>query len=187
MSAIARSGDFMNQHYTRTAIALHWIIGVLVVTALVIGLVMTDMHASPAKLQAFSWHKWIGITVLALFFVRALWRLTHPAPAPLPMPDWQRYAAQAGHLLLYLLLLVQPLTGWLYSSAAGHPVVWFGLLPLPDLVAKNAALAPSLRELHETCAWLLVTVIALHVLAALKHHYVDHDDTLRRMLRWRAS
>lgn len=176
-----------SQFYTRTAVALHWMVGALVATAFVLGWIMADMHTSPLKLEMFSLHKWIGITVLALFFVRLLWRLTHPAPPALPMAAWQHHAAQAAHGLLYALLLIQPLTGWLYSSASGHPVVFLGILPLPDLIAKNPTLAPSLRELHETCAWVMVTVIGLHVLAALKHHYVDHDDTLRRMLRWRAG
>ena len=177
----------MTEHYTRTAVALHWMVGTLVLAAVVIGLIMADMHTSPTKVELFSYHKWIGITVLALFFVRVLWRFTHPAPPLLPMAAWQHYVAQASHGLLYALLLVQPLTGWLYSSAAGHSVVYLGLVPLPDLVAKNSALAPSLKEVHETGAWILITVIGLHVLAALKHHYVDHDDTLRRMLRWRAN
>jgi cytochrome b561 len=113
--------------------------------------------------------------------------MRHPAPAPVPMPAWQRFASHAGHGLLYLLLLVQPLTGWLFSNAAGHSIVYLGLIPLPDLVAKNAALADNLKELHEACAWVLVVVAGLHILAALKHHYVDHDDTLQRMLRWRAG
>ena len=177
----------MSEHYTRTAVALHWFVGALVLTALTIGWIMGDMHTSPLKVELFSWHKWIGITVLALFFVRVLWRLRHPAPPLLPMAAWQHYAAQAAHGMLYALLLVQPLTGWLYSSAAGHSVVYLGLVRLPDLVGKNPVLAPSLREVHETGAWLLAVFIGLHALAALKHHYVDHDDSLRRMLRWRAG
>ena len=177
----------MSEHYTRTAVALHWMVGALVLAALVIGWIMADMHTSPTKVEMFSVHKWIGITVLLLFFVRVLWRLTHPAPPLVPMAAWQQYGARAAHGLLYAMLLVQPLTGWLYSSAAGHPVVYLGLVPLPDLVHKNPALAPSLKEVHETCAWILAVVAGLHALAALKHHYVDRDDTLRRMLRWRVG
>lgn len=177
----------MNENYTRTAVALHWIIAALIAMALTLGWFMTDMATSPAKLRVYDWHKWTGITVLTLFFVRALWRLTHAAPAPVPMPPWQRYAAQAGHGLLYALLLLQPLSGWLFSNAAGHSIVYLGLIPLPDLVAKNASLADNLKELHEASAWVLVVIIGLHILAALKHHYVDHDDTLRRMLRWRTG
>ena len=177
----------MGENYTRTAVALHWTVGALVVTALVMGWFMTDMATSPTKVQVYSWHKWIGITVLALFFVRALWRLTHPAPAPLPRPAWQGFAVGAVHGLLYALLLAQPLIGWLFSNAAGRSIVYLGLIPLPDLVAKNKPLADTLREVHEAGAWVLAIAIGLHVMAALKHHYVDHDDTRRRMLRWRAN
>ena len=177
----------MREHYTRTAVALHWSVAALVITALAVGWLMTDMPTSPVKLQVYSWHKWIGITVLMLFFVRALWRLRHPTPAPVPMPAWQRLAAQALHGLLYVLLLLQPLSGWLFSNAAGRSIIYLSLIPLPDLVAKNKPLADSLHELHEAGAWLLAIAVGLHLLAALKHHYVDHDDTLRRMLRWRAG
>jgi cytochrome b561 len=151
------------------------------------GWIMTDMASSPQKLRVYDWHKWTGITILALFFVRALWRLTHPAPALLPMAAWQRRSAQFLHVFLYVMLLVQPITGWLYSNAAGRPIVYLGLVPLPTLVAKDKALAASLKELHETGAVVLAIAVGLHLLAALKHHYIDRDDTLRRMWRWRTG
>jgi cytochrome b561 len=177
----------MKENYTRTAVALHWIVAALIAMALILGWYMTDMKTSPAKMRVYDWHKWIGVTVLALFFVRALWRMRHPAPPPVPMPAWQTFASHAVHGLLYVMLLVQPLTGWLFSNAAGHSIVYLGLVPLPDLLAKNPPLAHNLKELHEACAWVLVVIVGLHILAALKHHYVDHDDTLQRMLRWRAG
>ena len=177
----------MTDSYTRTAITLHWTVSALVITALAMGWIMTDMAISPLRLQVYSWHKWIGITVLALFFVRALWRLTHPAPAPLPMPAWQRYAAQFLHGFLYAMLLVQPITGWLFSNASGRAIVYLGLIPLPNLVGKDKALAGILREVHSTGGLVLAIAVGLHLLAALKHHFIDRDDTLRRMLRWQAS
>jgi len=177
----------MTDGYTRTAIALHWTVGALVVTALAMGWIMTDMASSPLKLEVFSWHKWIGVTILALFFVRALWRLTHRAPALVPMPAWERSAALFSHGLLYLMLLVQPLTGWLYSNAAGRPIVYLGLIPLPNLVDKDRDVAATLKSLHDAGGVVLATLVGLHLLAALKHHFFDRDDTLRRMLRWRAS
>ena len=175
----------MPQHYTRTAIALHWAVAALVITAFAMGWIMTGMAISPLKLKVFSWHKWLGVTVLALFFIRGLWRLTHAPPPLLPMPAWQRLTAHALHGLLYLLILVQPLTGWLYSNAAGYPIVYLKLIPLPNLVAKDKALADTFEKLHGTGAVILATAIGLHLLAALKHHLIDRDDTLRRMLRWR--
>jgi cytochrome b561 len=177
----------MSVTYTRTAIALHWVVSGLVITLLAVGWLMTDMAASPAKLQVYSWHKWGGITALGLFFVRSLWRFTHPVPAPLPGPAWQQKLAETMHALLYALLLVQPLTGWLFSSAAGRQVVYLNLVPLPNLVAKNPALGAVFKDLHDNGATLLAIVIGLHALGALKHHFVDRDDTLRRMWHWRAD
>jgi len=177
----------MTDRYTRTAIALHWTIGALVIIALCVGWIMTDMDRTPLRLQVFDWHKWIGVTVLTLMFVRVLWRATHPAPALLPMPSWQRQAALLSHGLLYVMLLVQPITGWIYSNAAGRPIVYLGLVPLPNLVEKNRGLAHTFRELHSDGAVVLAILVGLHLLAALKHHFIDRDDTLRRMLRWRAG
>jgi cytochrome b561 len=177
----------MTTGYTRTAVALHWIVAALVITAIAFGWTMTEMVFSPLKLRLYNWHKWVGATVLILMFVRTLWRLVHPAPAPLPMPAWQRLSARALHGLLYVMLLVQPLTGWIFSNAEGFPVVYLGLIPLPNLVGKDKALGEFVKELHSVGGWVIAVAIGLHVLAAIKHHYVDHDDTLRRMLRWQAN
>lgn len=173
--------------YTRTAIALHWLIAGLIVCAFALGMVMTDLAMSPQKLKFFAWHKWLGITVLGLSAIRAAWRLLHAAPTPVAMPAWQRQASTFTHLFLYALLFLVPLSGWTYSSASGYPVVYLGLVQLPDLVAKDKVLAESLMELHETLAWLLCALFVVHVAAALKHHLIDRDDTLRRMLPWRSS
>ncbi len=177
----------MTTAYTRTAVALHWIVAALVITAIAMGWTMSDMVFSPLKLRLFNWHKWIGVTVLALLFVRLLWRVSHPPPAPLPMPAWQRLSAQILHGALYLMLLVQPLTGWIYTNASGIPIVYLGLIPLPSLVHKDKALAEFVKEIHSAGGWVLAVAIGLHVLAAIKHHCFDRDDTLRRMLRWQSS
>jgi cytochrome b561 len=168
--------------YTKPAIALHWLIAVLIVGAFALGWIMTDMSISPLKLRMFNWHKWVGITVLALVVVRTIWRLTHPAPLFLPMPAWQKVAAHGLHFVLYVLMFLQPLSGWVYSNAAGYPIVYFGVIHLPTLVAKDKALADVMRERHELIGWLLLACIVLHVLAGLKHQFIDRDGTLRRML-----
>ncbi len=177
----------MTTAYTRTTVALHWIVAALVITAIALGWVMTELTFSPLKLRLFNWHKWIGVTVLALMVVRSLWRLWHPPPAPLPTPAWQRLSAQAIHAIFYLMLLVQPLTGWIFSNAEGVPVVYLGLMPLPNLVDKDKVFGAFVKELHEAGGWVLAVLIGLHLLAAIKHHFFDRDDTLRRMLRWRAG
>lgn len=172
------------EHYTRTAVALHWLIAGLIICAFVLGWVMTELAISPLKLRMFNWHKWVGISVLGLAAIRGIWRLTHRAPALLPMPSWQRLAAHTLHGLLYVFMFLQPISGWLYSNATGYPIVYLGMIPLPNLVSKNKELAHSLEELHETLGWILLVMLVLHALAALKHHFVDRDNTLRRMLPW---
>ena len=176
-----------SQAYTRTAVALHWLIAGLISAGFLLGANMTELHMSPKKLRWYSYHKWIGITVLALVVIRLVWRLTHRPPPDEPMPHWQRLAAHLTHGLLYLLMVCTPLVGWLYSSASGYPVVYLKLWQLPDLVAKNAALAKVLVQVHGYLAWTLLWVVVLHAAAALKHHFIDRDETLRRMLAWRPS
>jgi cytochrome b561 len=170
--------------YTRTAVALHWFIALLITAGFTLGATMTDLHMSPRKLKLYSYHKWIGITVLGLVLIRLLWRLTHPAPPDEPMPRWQRIAAHVTHWLLYLLMIATPIVGWLYSSASGYPVVYLKLWQLPDLVAKNKKLADVLVQVHGLLAWTLFCLVLLHVAAALKHHFLDRDATLKRMLAW---
>jgi cytochrome b561 len=172
-------------HYTRTAVGLHWLIAGLILAALFMGWTMTAMEITPGKLQLYNYHKWVGVTVLALALLRLGWRFTHRPPAMEPMPGWQRIAAHAGHALLYLLLLAVPLSGWAYSNASGYAIVYLGKLPLPDLVERDKVLAAQLVEVHGTLAVVLAVSVALHVLAALEHHFVRKDRTLRRMLSWR--
>lgn len=169
--------------YTNTAIALHWLTFALIAFGFALAVYMTGLPLSPRKLEYFSWHKWIGVTVFMLVVTRLVWRLTHPAPAlPAMMPAWQQRAAALIHAALYALLLVIPPTGWLYSSAAGVPTVYLGLLQLPDLLAKDKALAEQFKLVHVTLNYTMLTLIVIHAAAALKHHFVDRDGVLRRML-----
>ena len=172
--------------YTRTAVTLHWGMAALMTAGFALGLYVSDLPGfSPRYLRLVAYHKWIGITVLGLAALRAAWRLLHAAPALPAMPPWQAFAARLTHGLLYALIFVVPLAGWLFSSAKGFPVVYLGLWQLPDLVHKDKLLAGLLGQLHASFAWAAFYVVLLHAAAALKHHFIDHDDTLRRMLRWR--
>ncbi len=173
----------MLTEYTRTAIALHWIIAALILAALPLGLIMTGLPLSPQKLKFYAWHKWLGVTVFVLAVVRLLWRVRHPPP-PLPasVPAWQRSAASVLHACLYVLMLAIPLAGWLMSSAKGFQTVYLGILPIPDLIAKDEALGKTLATVHAWLAYALIALLMVHVAAALKHHFIDRDDVLRRML-----
>ena len=123
------------------------------------------------------------MAIFLLVLIRLAWRVTHRPPLPpASMPAWQHSAASIAHFFLYVLTLAIPVSGWLMSSASGFQVVYLGQIPIPDLLAKNKAMADQLKELHEALNWLMVLVVALHVAAALKHHLVDRDDVLRRML-----
>lgn len=172
-----------NQRYTAPAIALHWLVALGMLGAFVVGVYMHDLPLSPWKLKIYSYHKWVGVTVFLLALIRILWRLGHRPPAlPLAMPAWQRVAAEGMHHLLYLLMFAIPLTGWLMSSAKGFQTVYLGLLPLPDLLAKNPTLGGQLKEVHEALNFLMIALVAGHAGAAIKHHLMDKDDVLTRML-----
>ena len=170
--------------YTRTAIALHWLAGALILCGFTLGLWMTNLPIAPRTLRIYGYHKWIGITVFLLAVARLAWRHAHPPPPPVAMPDWQVRAAAATHALLYALMLAIPLSGWIYSSATGVQVVYLGLVPLPDLVPKDKTLAAVLKAVHGTLNFTLLALVIVHSGAALKHHFVDRDAALRRMLPW---
>jgi cytochrome b561 len=175
----ARGGP---ERYGRPAIVLHWVTAALIIANWLLGLSMVPMHISPRKLQWYLVHKSIGLTVLLLSSLRLGWRAVRPPPPPVAMPRWQRRAASASHALLYVLLFAIPLSGWLYSSATGVQVVYLGVLPLPNLVPKDRALGDALRLVHVSLNALLFVVFCLHVAAAIKHHVVDRDAALVRIL-----
>ena len=173
--------------YTPVAILLHWVLGLSILGLFGVGVYMTDLPFSPWRLKLYNWHKWAGVTILVLSVVRLLWRLTHRPPAlpplvTLAMPAWQIRAYHATHHLMYALFLIVPLIGWAYSSAAGFPVVWFGQIPLPDLLPVNKEFAALIKPLHEISAVALVGLAGLHIAAALKHQLIDRDGLLQRML-----
>lgn len=173
--------------YTATAMALHWLLALALVGIFAVGLYMTSLPFSPARLKLYNWHKWAGVSILALSALRLLWRLTHrppalPAAVQADMPRWQQVAHHATHHLLYLLFFAVPLIGWAYSSAAGFPIVFLGLVPLPNFVPVDPDLAELIKPWHQISAYALAALVVLHVAAALKHHVIDRDGLLARML-----
>jgi cytochrome b561 len=171
-----------SKRYTTLAIALHWVLGAALVASFMVGQYMTDLPFSPQRLKLFNWHKWAGISILALSLLRLVWRLTHRPPADVPMPRWQQRAARITHGALYVLFFATPLAGWAYSSAAGFPIVWFGVLPLPDWVSVSKPLADAAKAVHSALAWCMAGLAVLHVAAALKHHFAHRDGLLARMI-----
>lgn len=173
--------------FSAGAIFLHWLMALGLISAWVMGIYMVNMAGfSPLKLKLFNWHKWLGVCLLTLALIRLLWRLTHPAPAlPASMPRWEQLAAKSSHHLLYLLMFLLPLSGYLYSLAAGYPIVLFGWLPLPVLFGKAPEWSPILEQTHQLLAYALAALVVMHGAAALKHHWFDKDQVLRQMLpRW---
>ena len=165
---------------------LHALVAVLVLSLFALGLYMADLPLSPQKLKLYSYHKWAGVTVFLLALARVLWRIGHQPPAFAPsLSAFQQRAAGAGHALLYVLMVIVPLSGWLMSSAKGFQTVWFGVLPLPDLLAMDKVLGDTLLVLHQYLNYAFMAVVAGHVAMALKHHFIDGDGSLRRMFYFR--
>lgn len=178
------SADDERHAYTGGAIALHWVIAALIFGGFALGWAMTRIPGiTPDKLRFYSWHKWIGLTVLALAVLRILWRLTHRAP-PLPdsMSNWQRRAANLGHFMLYVLMIAIPVSGYLYSSASNIPVVYLGVVPLPPIIAPDPVHKAWFKAVHIALDYGLFALVAGHVTAAVKHHWFDGDGLLYRML-----
>lgn len=170
------------QRWGSISIGLHWLTALLIVGLSTVGLVMTELPNSPLKMQIYALHKSFGLTVLALTLMRLAWRLIAGTPDDLPGPRLQRLAAKTVHGLMYFLLLAMPLSGWLFNSAAGFPLRWFNLVQLPKLfTGYNPGLKDFAHDLHETGFYLLAALLLVHAGAALFHHYVVKDDTLKRM------
>ena len=174
------------ERYSLTAVVLHWVLGLVLVGLFAMGLYMAELPISPWRLKLFNWHKWAGICVLMLSVGRLVWRITH-RPPPLPvdiqndMPAWQHHAHYLTQYAMYALFFVVPLVGWAYSSAAGFPVVLFGVLPLPDFVPVDKALAELIKPWHEITAVGLALLVIMHVGAAIKHQWLSKHALLQRM------
>lgn len=168
---------------------LHWLVAVLIAAQYVLANMAeaAEDRGGVAGLlehaRVLAQHKSTGMVILALVLVRIGWRrAAGPVPALPPGPAWQRRAAHLGHVALYLLVVLVPLTGWLMASAANLAPSLYGLFTFPNLLAADKDLAGQLGEVHEACAGLLFVLALVHIAAAMKHHFIDRDDVLRRML-----
>lgn len=191
------------QRYTKTAIVLHWLIGLLIIAMLALGLWMHELPKEAPKtatFDLFNWglytvtmpepvsvrtfyfnlHKSIGITVMVLILLRIFWRLTHVAPVfPDTMKGWEKKLADLGHKALYLMMVVLPLSGFIMSVYSKWGILWFGMPLVKGL--DNPGLRDFFKEVHEISAWVIIVLIVLHVAAALKHKVIDKDDVMKRM------
>lgn len=172
--------------YSRGAIAFHWVIALLIIMNFAIAWRAEDLPKEEAY-AVMAWHKAFGITVLLLTLGRIAWRLLHKVP-PLveTLKAWEAALAKVTHALFYFLMLAVPVAGWgLHSAYGAKPVGMFGLFGFPALpVAQDKPTAGMFHELHEVFATLMLVLLAVHVLAALKHQFIDRDGTLRRMVPW---
>jgi len=173
-----------NRQYRPSMIALHWVIAFGIFTAFGVGLYMTDIPGiTPAKIRLINWHKWLGVTLFLLVSLRMFIKLSNKSPKyPAHWGHRSIFLAKTGHIALYLMMFAVPVLGYLNSLAAGYPVVWFGVIPLPVVIGKDAHLKELFHELHEWFAWGLMTLVAGHVLMALKHHYLNREGILGRMI-----
>ena len=161
----------------------HWIIAMVVIAMLSFSFFLDDM---PNQYQpsAYMIHKSLGLTVLFLVFLRLIWiQYTGKPPLPTTVPAWQKFAARMVQYTLYFFLIAMPLSGWLMSVFADKIPIYFGLFPVPFPGAHpDKILSKLMDQSHKTIAWILIVLIVLHVLGAVKHHYIDKDNVLRRML-----
>lgn len=180
MSTNAQPMPDTTRRYATTAVALHWLLAILLVGMIGVGWYMMSIEDEPGSDKFFTLHKSIGLVVLALVAWRLTWRLGHsPAPLPERVPAWQRRASKASHRLLYAAMIAMPL-GLSGAALSKRGIEFFGL-SIPRVAAPNHDLAEAFFNAHSVVAWILVALIAIHVLAALKHLIVDRDGVFQRM------
>lgn len=169
--------------YSTVSLTLHWLTAVAVLAQIL--LIAAGDAAQQADARVFrDLHKSVGLSILVLTLARIAWRLANPAlPPPPGTRSWEKWAAKAAHVLLYAVLLILPLSGWLASSAAGREILWFGLVDWPLLpIGGGREAAGQMMDIHRATVKGLYVLLVLHVLAALKHQFVDRDNVLHRMI-----
>lgn len=170
-----------NDRFGFVTISLHWVMAFLIIGLLALGLYMVRLPISLEKLKLYGWHKEFGFLVLFLAVFRLVWRVSNVLPE-LELPWLEKLAARAMHWAFYIFMFAMPVSGWLVTSSAGLPASFFGWFTLPDLVAANEEHRLFFAWVHEWLGYALIAAIALHAAAALKHHFINKDNILRRMM-----
>ncbi|WP_315730357.1 MULTISPECIES: cytochrome b [unclassified Bradyrhizobium] len=169
-------------HYGTPAKVFHWLVVALLAIQYPIGWLMPDLHRGMQPGAPMTFHVSFGLTILIVIVLRLIWRLTHPVAPESTLPTWQRLSSEVVHWMLYLAVLATTLTGWLFASFRGWSVSFFYLFPIPMLASDNAAAGRAIDGLHQAAEWLLLTLIVIHVGAALVHIFVYRDRIMERML-----
>ncbi len=164
------------------SIALHWLMGLLIIVMLGMGLYMKELPPSDTKWMIYGLHKSFGVILLGLFFIRLIWRISQPIPKLPPMPTFHTFLAKSSPWVLYLLMAIMPISGYIMSTAAGYPVSLFNLWAVPSLIDPNPLLAGWAKQTHAIAGNVFIAVLGLHLAAALYHHWVKKDFLLSRML-----
>jgi cytochrome b561 len=168
--------------YDTTAKVLHWLVVALLLTQYLIGWLMPDIHRGMKPGDAMTWHISVGIVILALIVLRLVWRLTHRVAPESSLEPWQRAGAEAVHWLLYVLVLLTTISGWLFASFRGWSISFFFLAPLPMLSSENTDALRAINHWHQKFEWTLLILIGVHVLAALVNLLFYRNRVMQRIL-----
>ncbi|MDB5919431.1 MAG: uncharacterized protein JWR40_3665 [Massilia sp.] len=182
MNKQSTSSIFTERKFTRTAIVLHWLIAVLLIGQFVFGWLLDEIpRNTPARGFWINQHKSVGLVIGVLVLLRIVWRLRHAPPPPLPMPSWQRRAADASHLAMYVCMVVMPLSGYLASNFSKHGIKLFNAVTLAPWGSDDKLLYAVFNQTHKVTAVVFAVLIGIHLLAVAKHTLIDHDRLLSRM------
>jgi cytochrome b561 len=168
--------------YGTTAKVFHWLIVALLAAQYLIGWFMPDIHRGMKPGDAMTWHISVGMLILTLIVLRFVWRLTHPVAPESSLAPWQRLSSEALHWLLYILVLLTTVSGWLFASFRGWSISFFFMMPLPMLSGENPTAIRAINHWHQKFEWTLLILVGLHVIAALAHLFVYRNRVMHRML-----
>lgn len=171
-------------HYGIVAKAFHWVIAIMIIILIAVGFTMHNMPSSPEKYELYAMHKSFGIVVLMLIVLRILWRFFNQiVEPPAGLPDTLKLAAKLGHFLLYMFMLLMPVSGVFMSYFGGHNIEVFGLFVIPAAIEKMPQISTLFYQLHVLGIWAFIFLIVVHILAALYHHFIRRDNVLIRMIK----